>query len=657
MISVPDSVKDLINKNPTLKMNVGATIDINVNSMVEFTDSSITGNEYAVINNRQPFKKLFPIDTIIKPMRPISAGVKYGIVGDIPNQTYTDPTTVNYKPSGQASNTVKYRTYYPGIDTYYKYWVSPKNANAAINIAYPKTVYANKVVVTFEISHAMPSAWTVTIGDSTISGTSADIKNFNSINYDAGSLTLYYNGTAWSKNAADLNLSSYKSFTTASLVATNPGGYIGVIEFAPHWVRDLTSYIVDMDIRKESSASTESLVPVGNITANSMSMSLNNFSGKVDSGTMFFQTYTKSTTIDTSKMYLYKQAQINVYFKLYDSTGPLTDSKGKYHKINQGLFYLDSWDVSEFGDVSLQTLDASKILQETLAPDILCESYSSIAIVRRLLDAVGFTNYNFNYNESDKSIISPNYWWSDYTTTVWDNLQILCRDAQMSAVMDENNVLQFYTRDYIYDKSRSINHTLRSKTSVDGLANIMSLTKKDLPSANQIRVIFYSVTSSSYEQNSATLWSSGNSYLAAAALKSNLLVTDIPTTNSKKYVTLDPITVNELSGEQIIYSFNGYLLIDSEVVEYDAIEYQYIDVDTAQDVKIDITGDSDLLKNRGRARIASTPGGELYKTTFIPTGRYRIKTRGAFGTKIASHLVNPKNDALGWSGYKGVIWK
>jgi hypothetical protein len=441
------------------------------------------------------------------------------------------------------------------------------------------------------------------------------------------------------------------------LTATNPGGYIGVIEFAPHWVRDLTDYVVDFDIRKESSSSTEALVPVGNITANSLNMSLN----KYDSAAMFFQSYNKSSTIDLTKMYLYKQAQVNVYLKLYDSNAAdadsKTDSKGKYYKINQGTFYLDSWDITEFGDLTLFGLDSAKILQDTLAPDIMCESFSSIAIIRRLLDSVGYTNYNFNYNTSDSSIISPKYWWSDSTTTVWDNLQSLCRDAQMSAVVDENNVMQFYTRDYIYDNERATQHTFRNATSGTDLANIVSLTKKDLPSANQVKVIYYTVVSSAYDQNSAPLWTSGDSYLAAAALASDLLVSTLPNSNTKVYMKLNPITVNDLSSEQVVYSFNGHFLIGSEIIEYDAIEYQYVDIDSAQDVTVDITGESDLLKNKGKARIISNAGNDSYKSTFIPTGRYRIKTRGAFGTKIADHFVDAKNAALGWNGYQGVVWK
>jgi hypothetical protein len=227
----------------------------------------------------------------------------------------------------------------------------------------------------------------------------------------------------------------------------------------------------------------------------------------------------------------------------------------------------------------------------------------------------------------------------------------------MSAVVDENNVLQFYTRDYVYSSARSIDHTFRNANSGTDLANIISLTKKDLPSANQVKIIYYTVTSSAYEQNSAPLWTSGSSFLAAAALSKNLLASEIPSSNNKVYVSLNPITVNDIAAEEAIYSFSGHLLIGSEIIEYDAIEYHYIDVDTAQDVTVDITGESDLLKNKGKARINTNAGNDAYKTTFETTKRFRIKTRGAFGTKIADHYVDPKDAALGWSGYKGVVWK
>ena len=124
MIPVSQEVKDLLNKSTSLSLGAGAIMDMNVNSMVSFTPTSITGTEYQTINGRQPFKKLFPLDTIIKPSRPQLAGIKYGISGDVQTKTYADPKSVDYKPSGQSANVVKYRTYYPGNSVQYKYWLT-----------------------------------------------------------------------------------------------------------------------------------------------------------------------------------------------------------------------------------------------------------------------------------------------------------------------------------------------------------------------------------------------------------------------------------------------------------------------------------------------------------------------------------------------------
>ena len=178
-----------------------------------------------------------------------------------------------------------------------------------------------------------------------------------------------------------------------------------------------------------------------------------------------------------------------MFIKLYDTAGESSDSRGNYYKIQQGIFYLDRWSISEFGDASLEMLDAAKTLQDTLAPDLLCENYSSIAIIRRLLDSVGFTNYAFKYKENDNSIISPNYWWSDSQATVWENLQSLCRDSQMSAFVDEFGTLQFYTREYLFGTS-DISWTFRYDALKDAQSNILehsnieSFNKTDLPSAN-----------------------------------------------------------------------------------------------------------------------------------------------------------------------------
>jgi len=637
MISASDDLKNLLKQNTSIKIDTGCHIEYNMNMLTNLTSSSVTGPDYKIFSgNRQPFKKLFPLDTIIKSFRPANAGIKYGIFGDVASGTYKDPSSTTYP--------YNYRTYYPGLDTYYKYWISSIGEGGTISITYPKTIIANKITVKFEISHATTSSWTIygtLAGGSEITlktGTALDIPSFSSGLNNAGVLNIYYTGSEWTTDESLHNIDSYTSLSSIKITfAGVTNKYIGIIEFAPIWVKDISSNIVDFSISKTSSSSDEDILPVGLVTANSLQMNINKFNNSV----MQILSYDKSNSyeIDASKIYLYKQIKVKPYFKIYHSNGSYGSALNRHDIINQGIFYVDSWDMSEYNEVSLTALDSAKILQETIAPSMLCENYSVTAILRRMLDTIGFTNYNFNLISNDQSVISPNYWWSDDSKTVWQLIQELCRDTQMMAIVDENDVLQFYSRDYMYS-DRSESWTFNYDKSGETLPNIISLTKKDLASANQVKILWQSAVTSNYDQNSDIIWKSSNTLLAAAALLEDLNSTDVSTYDANgnivtaKYLSLQPVTTNSYQNEQTLYEFSGYLVIEDEIIEYDAIQYKLellnpaiingVSYTANSTPVVDITSSSDLFKYRG----LSKPGAKFFQ----PSGKYRIKSRGAFGT-------------------------
>lgn len=640
------NLQNVFKQNSSVQMDVGCLVEYNMNMLTNLTSSSVTGPAYKTFdNNRQPFKKLFPLDAIIKPFRPASAGIKYAIFGDMATGDYKDPKTTTYP--------LNYRMYYPGVDTYYKYWVSNIGEGGTIAITYPKTIIANKITVKFEISHATPPTWTIygtPVGGSEATlatGTNSNIPAFSSGTYNAGVLNIYYTGSAWTTDASLHNPDAYVSLTSVKLtVGGVTSKYIGIIEFAPIWVKDISSDVVDFSISKNSSSGSEEILPVGLVTANVLTMNLNKF----NESEMEILSYDKSNSyaFNPAKIYLYKQIKIKPYFKVYHSNGAYGTSPNKYDKVDQGVFYVDSWETSEFNEVSVTALDSAKILQETIAPPMLCENYSVTAILRRLLDSVGFTNYNFNLTTTDQSVIAPNYWWTDDSKTVWQSIQELCRDTQMTAVVDENDVLQFYSRDYTYS-NRSEVWQFTSEADGSLLPNIVSLSKKELASANQVKVLWQSAITSNYNQNSDIIWKSDNTFLAAAALQADINSTDVSTYDSDgevtlaKYLSLKPITTSRYNIEDILYSFSGYLVIEDEIIEYDAIQYTVVLLNSAtingisysagQTAVVDISSSSDLFKYRS----LSKPGYENFKTN----GKYRIKTRGAFGTGSATNVGYP----------------
>lgn len=632
MIPLTTTAKNTIEQNTSVTYGSRLTFEYNMNSMVDnitVTGADITKTDAAGASYT-PFKKLFPVDSIIKPFRPLGAGLKYAISGDV-GSGWKNPRSVDYTPN--------FRVYYPGANTTYKYYLSGVNTGLDVTVTYPKTILTNKIVAKFELSHSTPGTWTIYgNGAQLATGTSADIVPFTTggnKNYDAGAVTIYYNGTSWSTTQPTEIASPVSLTSTRITTGAVAGSYIGLIELSPKWTVDATDHLVSFDISKESSTSSEELMPVGKISANSVSMSLVSYESprKIIS-------FDKTMTFDSSKIYLYKQMEVRPYVKVYNSGGTLTDSLGTYDSILQGTFYTDTWSFSEYGDISLTGLDGAKILQETIAPSILCENYSVTAIIRRLLDSVGFTNYNINIKSNDTSIITPRFWWTENTKTVWECLQELCRDTQMTAVFSYNNVLQFYSREWIFDSTRTANWNFRSETSGSDLSNILSFNKNDLPSANQIKVFWNSVSTSNYVQNAEMPWKSDSYFLGAMALNNDILSTQAAGT----YMNLSPSVVNPQELGTTLYNYQGFLVIDSEIIEYDAVQFEYIDLSGVKQ-NVDLASKTDNNKYLGISQ----------QGTLKPNGKYRIKARGAFSTKVENHYAAAQSILDSWTGYE-VTW-
>ena len=640
MIPLNPTAKNTLEQNTSVTYGTSLVFEYNMNSMVD--GITVTGATISKIDSSgatyTPFKKLFPVDSIIKPFRPVGAGLKYAISGDV-DTGWKNPKSLNYAPN--------FRVYYPGADTWYKYYVSTQGLGLDVTVTYPKTILANKIVAKFELSHSTPPTWTIYGNGSVLAtGTSSDIVPFTTTtvingvttvrkNYDAGTVTIYYNGTTWVKTEP-ASISAPVSLTSTKITTGGVSGkYIGLIELSPRWYLDATDHLVSFNISKESSTSSEDLMPVGKISANSIDMSLVSYES-----TRKMISFDKTMTLSSDKVYLYKQMEIRPYIKLYNSGGSLTDSLGLYDKIPQGIFYGDTWSFSEFGEISLTALDGAKILQETIATKLLCENFSATAIIRRLLDSIGFTNYKFNIKDTDKSIITPTYWWTDSNKTVWDCLQELCRDTQMTAVFSYDNVLNFYSREWIFDSTRDAHWSFRSETSGSNLSNILSFNKNDLPSANQVKVFWNSVLTSNYIQSAQAPWVSDSYFLAAFTLNQNILTSH----TAGQYMHLSPAVVNEEELGITAYNYTGYLAVGSEIIEYDAVQFQYDDQNGVRQF-VDLISKTDNNKYLGLSK----------QGTLKPSGKYRIKTRGAFNTPVSNHYIDAQDIVDSWSGYQ-VAW-
>jgi lipoprotein signal peptidase len=635
MITASTPLKDIFYQNTSVKTESGCVVEYNMNTMLDLTTSSYDNSLESLYQKDTElrfnvFKKLFPIDSIIKPFRPINSGVKYFVL--LPNDTalnsFSSYRQISY-PNSQP------RIYYPGTTTAYKYWVTPKNQNVNLTVNYAPsgTKYAltNKIVVSFEKYHALPSTYTITITKS--DNTTTVVGPYSPP--ASGNAFLYYNGSSWSTSAwtEPISYPSPISIKSINLTAVNPMGdkIVGVIEVSARWVKDLSSDIESFSISKESSASKDDILPVGTITANSLSINFSNY----DQTDLKYLSYdTSLTSISSAKTYMFKNIELRPYLKVFHSSGAITSGSDVYDRVEQGVFFVNDWSISSYGQVSATALDSSKYLMDTIAPDILCESYPVTAILRRLLDSIGFTNYNFNLHSTETSIPLVDYFWTDGSKTIWENIQELCRDIQMNAVVDENNILQFYSRDYMYSTSgRTVNWNFyhENDSATSRLANIQEFSQKEIPSSNKVKVFWSTPVSSRYTGTSGPLWQSQPSFLMAGGLSNQI---DAAATE----MSLDFSTIDEISRFQSSFNFNGFFLIDGEILEFDAIEYQYYPINGNGYTPVWITSSSDINKYK----TLSKPGySDINNPTttayFRPTGKYRIKTRGAMNTTAAYH--------------------
>ena len=699
MLSYSTALKDVFYNNNTVKTDVGCTIEYNMNSMIDgitvttsISDSTYINQVTGIELKYNPYKKMFPIDSIVKPFRPLFSGVKYFVLlpADYNNNSFSAFRTIKYPGEGAAANEVnaKPRVYYPGSSTEYKYWLTPAGqaVNATVTYKQDNTTWAaagqtgsipdgnkyamaNKLVIRFEKNHQKPATYSFTITPKT--GSATTYGPFTTP--DDCSVEHYYNGTNWNAVTAPSSYSSPIEIKSITLTSSAPdsGRVIGVIEVSARWIKDISTDLVSFNISKESSANSEDILPVGFITGNSMSGNILRYNEDAPLTLEYNRTITE---FDNTKTYMVKNAEIKPHIKVYHSNA--TDVVGSYDIVKQGTYYLDSWSVDDYAEAGFTALDNSKYLMETFAPEIVCDNYPVTAIIRQLLDSVGCTNYNFNLlNDPDDASLSIDtsvptirYWWTEDTKTVWECLQELCRDIQMNALFDDDNVLQFYSRDYIYNQYESDGTTKKAADwefyydpSGSKLANIVSFNKKEIAAGNWVKVLWQSPISSTYVGTSTTLWQSPTSFLAGGGLKYEIpaafTVSDLNNLSNTGF-QIDLQTVDNYSQYQSVFNFNGYMMVQSEIFEYDAIQYQYVAIDdnTNTYIPVWIESESDISKYRYMAKTGYQDPTKPETAFFKPTGRIRIKNRGALGTEPIRHSVPGLNALSDWSK-RTVTWQ
>jgi hypothetical protein len=135
-------------------------------------------------------------------------------------------------------------------------------------------------------------------------------------------------------------------------------------------------------------------------------------------------------------------------------------------------------------------------------------------------------------------------------------------------------------------------------------------------------------------------WTSETYFLSAFTLNQNILTTH----TAGQYMHLSPAVVNEEESGVTSYNYTGYLAVGSEIIEYDAVNFEYVNLSGTKQF-VDLISKTDNNKYLG----VSMQG------TLKPSGKYRIKTRGAFGTTVSNHYIDAQDIVDSWKGHQ-VKW-
>lgn len=543
-----------------------------------------------------------------------------------------------------------------------------KVTQSASGILSQRTKYAlgNKIVAKFNKFHHLPATCNITIKGNA-SSQDFEVNKTSIAIPSSGIVELYFNGTDWTSTAPSepVTFATPKYISEVTITATgSTDKFIGLIELSLIYIKDITSDVVSFSETKDSSSGNLDMLPVGLVTANNLALQLTRY----DATSVKYLPYDITSPLSAENVYLYKNIKLTPFIKVYDSSGPIVSSgePNNYFRIIGGVYYLSDYSIDTYGAVEVNALDGSKYLMEKTAPDLLLDGYPATAVITALLDSVGFSNFNFNLLKdlsgviTDTSIPFINSWWTDGSKTVWQCIQEICQDMQINAIFDSNNVLQFYTRDYMYSSSKEVSWNFYYDKNGTNLANIISFDQIQIPSANQVKVKWQTPISSRYAGASTALWSSPITYLAAGGLMATI---EANTSAENTLLLLSFATIDQYATTQALYDFSGYLLIDSEIIEYDAIQYEChleTPVNGQSVIYVWITSESDINQYRSLSKSGyADPTNPSQTSYFKPTGRYRVKTRGALGTKPAKHnATGSLTDLLanGWTSV-GISWK
>lgn len=626
------NVENILKNDYSVSAQPRLTVDWNLNNYF----SPVAHSIYDTDETQGYDTQYFPIESIVEVNRPTSGIQKARINASVVVDGYKED--------------IRPRFYIGSVDDVYKYWTSPfptdastgafpnhtdGDTTARASVTYAETVTANKIVIKMNVAWAMPNSFDVRIKRN---GTWSTISTGPTINND-GTVVLYYNGTAWSVNKpatstatqtldavmirvfsmkGGINLDGspfkYLQNTGASVYTemTTDGkdSHFELISIAAHREADLTDYLITISDTQEVGDASD-LFPIGTITTNQGEIQLANYDG----------IFNAENTSSPYKGLIEPNAQFTLTYVFTKNSIDYT--------IPGFVMYGGTWAGQRNDIVNITLEDYSKFLKTTFPRPAMWEDLTVNEITWRLLDSVGFVDYEINEDDREIDHLIPVYYCTG-ESSVWEELDLLAQATQSAIYFDSRGKLQVKTRDNAFDNSVSPVWNFDAEDNTK-LADIISFDQVDEVSTNHVTI--------SYQ---ATKWTENKSGVPSfekvwepedtLTLRAAQLVKDLGPNDTKVYISKDDVK---------IWPYKGIFNIEGEIMKYEGKEYVYFTGDDGATRNIGIVKSRDEETNLK----LMTPPAYQYKNHY--TGAMQISQRNFRDTESVLHKHTV--DASGYS--------
>lgn len=515
----------------------------------------------------------------------------------------------------------------------YRYFVSDDTSKIITGI-YEKAITTNKIVIKFNTLMTLP------VVNIAINGTTITVDGSQSIspvlNADfiaTGILTLYWNGTAWTKTkwstmpqfstTGSLSLSTTITKISVTQVSHNVNTEIStldgvedtdtdigsdlermhLVEVSPRLEIDLTDFVQSVSIDKSLDADNSAL-PISSLNTNDASIVLSGIPAMSGSTIVpiFSSQSDQASTILANMLRKNIKFYVNFNLSTYSTPGSTTTSNTY---IPGGVFYSDSWNENDIQTITVQSFDVSRYLQSTPVPDYVANLKNVFDIITNILDLAGFTDYDYDSlyricNSKSSPLDLSYYYVNSKDSTILDALNEIFVAYQIGAYIDEYGIMRFLSLHNILSSPTS-NISLSEANIVQNGFSISNAAKPgkislryQTPKVKQSPSL-QNVTNSDIKDSPSFVYTTSNDVVWSQQTNDSVGFNYLKDNMS---ATSNVLSINNNDLLDIFHTFNlnndGYAFIENEIVSFTYKEYTISAIDNSDPVTVSVKNNLEL---------------------------------------------------------------